>query len=147
MSRPERFRKGLIDVLDLDDEELQRGQIREDDGTFSHKSRNVPRAMVEEMTRRFIDRGGELMRSSYLDALKTVSELHRDPNVPAAVRFQAAKWIVDKVIGPDPVVIKMEPDNPVMAMYTRLLSDPKNLEVINGTVQPDGDAPMITRGE
>lgn len=143
LSRPERFRRGLIDVDELDDEEIARQQVREDDGSFARRKPDVPRALADELQRRLLSRGGEIMQRNFLVALQTMGEIAGDPNQLANVRLQAAKMIVDRV-DPKPAVLQIKPSDPVQALFQTLLSDPNNL-VISGTVSDDRKE--ITEGE
>lgn len=146
LSRPERFKRGMITVDDLDDEEIQRQQVREDDGTFARrKPRDVPRELVDEMQRRLLGRGGEMMQQNFFVALQAISEIAGDVNNPPNVRLQAAKMIIDRV-DPKPAVLQLKPADPVQSLFQRLLGDPENMVVINGTVA-DEDQRSLTQGE
>jgi hypothetical protein len=135
LSRPERFARGLITTDDLDDEELARQQVREDDGTFAWTRPALQRDKITEMQRALLQRGNDVFKRAFLQACETMMEIAGDLNVPPQVRLAASKMIIDKV-APTATVIEIKPHDPVIEFFEGI-NEPGATEVISGTVEPD----------
>jgi hypothetical protein len=142
-TRPEKFARGEITVDDLDDEELARQQVREDDGTFARMRPSIHINKIAEMQRALLARGNDVFKAAFLEATATMREICADPNNPPQVRLQAAKMIIDKV-APTATIIEIKPHDPVLAFFEGI-QESGGTELITGTVVPD---PLeITRGD
>jgi hypothetical protein len=144
-TRPERFARGDITTDDLDDEELARQQVREDDGSFARVRPALHVNKIAEMQRALLARGNDVFAASFIEATQTMREICSDPNNPPQVRLQAAKMIIDKV-APTATVIEIKPHDPVMAFFEGI-NEPGATELITGTVVPDPDPLEITSGD
>jgi hypothetical protein len=140
LSRPEQFARGLLEVNDLDDEELARQQIREDDGNFARMRPALHVNKISEMQRELLARGNDVFKAAFIEATQTMREICTDPNNPPQVRLQAAKIIVDKV-APTATVIEIKPHDPVLAFFEGI-HESGATELITGTVVPE-----ITQGD
>jgi hypothetical protein len=145
LSRPEQFERGLLTVDDLDDEELARQQVREDDGTFARIRPAISIKKVGELQRALLARGNDVFKRAFISAAETMMEIAADPNNPPAVRLQASKMIIDKV-APTATVIEIKPADPVMAFFEGIHEEGAT-ELITGTVLPDTEIPELTQGE
>lgn len=142
-TRPEKFARGEITVDDLDDEELARQQVREDDGTFARMRPALHVNKIGEMQRALLSRGNDVFKAAFIEATQTMREICTDPNNPPQVRLQAAKMIIDKV-APTATVIEIKPHDPVLAFFEGIEQSGAT-ELITGTVVPD---PLeITQGD
>ena len=116
---------GEISVADLDDEELARGRCRDMNGGFSGRTpRIVPREMQQEMVRRLLQRGEEMFRESYIDALRVLREIMTDPNNSASDRLKALNMVVERTAGKVPDRIHLAAEDPVETLFRKILSDP-----------------------
>lgn len=91
--------EGDIDVADLDDEELMRGEFRDQSGSLRSNNKLIPKAMHQELMRRILNRGTERIRSDFFDAIDTVTDIMKNDDVDPAVRLRAASIIIDRVAG------------------------------------------------
>ena len=104
------LREKRITVADLDDEELQRGQLRDSDGKFrGGPLRKIPREFHDELMRRILDVGAEQIRGSYLSAIGLLArvvdgtEMDKDGNEPdLSLRGSTAKYLVERLAGKTP---------------------------------------------
>lgn len=143
LTRPQQFARGLITTDDLDDEELARQQVREDDGSFSRTRPAMPTDRISEMQRALLARGNDVFKRAFIKATETMMEICTDPNVEARTRLAAAKMIVDKV-APTATVIEIKPSDPVIEFFRGITEDGAT-ETISGTIVPD--VPEITTGD
>ena len=139
LTRPEKFARGQLTVDDLDDEELARQQVREDDGTFAKVRQALHVNKIADMQRALLSRGNDVFKASFIEAVQTTREICTDPNNPPQVRLQAAKLIIDKV-APTATVIEIKPHDPVLAFFEGI-NEAGATELITGTVVPE-----ITQG-
>lgn len=92
--------EGTISVDDLDDEELQRGQVKDQNGRFTgSKSDMVPRKLHDEMMRRILKRGAEKWRTDYFAAIDAVVGIMKDEDLDANIRLKAADMVLNRVAG------------------------------------------------
>lgn len=143
LTRPEKFAHGQLSTDDLDDEELARQQVRNDDGTFPRVRPALHINKISEMQRALLARGNDVFKAAFLEATQTMREICTDPNVPPQVRLQAARMIIDKV-APTATIIEIKPHDPVLAFFDGV-QESGATELITGTVVPD--TPEITRGD
>lgn len=126
--RMAQFMKGELTVEDLDDEELARGQFRDEHGRFSGRpNKLIPREVQQEMIRRLLARGDELWRSGYNIAIKVHLEIAADPNNTPADRMKAAQYLIERVAGKTPDRIHIAAEDPVETLFRQILSDPNGL--------------------
>jgi hypothetical protein len=97
-----------LDVADLDNEELTYGVPRCDDGKFSAKAAwqaaRMPRKIRQRMHRELYKRANDKLHGALLGALDSIVELATEPGVEDAVRFQAAKYVLERLQGKTPEV-------------------------------------------
>lgn len=135
LTRSEKFVRGLITVDDLDDEELARQQVREDNGSFARVRPALHVNKIADMQRALLARGHDVFKAAFIEATQTMREICTDPNNPPQVRLQAAKMIVDKV-APTATVIEIKPHDPVLSFFEGI-QESGATELITGTVEPD----------
>ena len=143
LSRAEQFNKGFITTDDLDDEELARQQVREDDGTFARMRAAMPVDKIAEMQRALLARGNDVFKRAFIAATQTMMEISQDPNVPPQTRLAASKMIIDKV-APTATVIEIKPHDPVLSFFDGI-GESGATELITGSVEPD--KLELTQGE
>lgn len=116
---------GTLPVEELDDEELARCQLKDKNGRFTGKPPTfLPRALVLRMQREFFKRGDDLFAKSYVEAVKTMTNIMTDVNVDESVRLKAAQYVVERVRGktPEHVVVSAE-DAPWQKILTKIIVD------------------------
>jgi hypothetical protein len=143
-TRPEKFALGQLTTDDLDDEELARQCVRNDDGTFPRVRPALHMNKISEMQRALLARGNDVFAAAFIEATQTMREICTNPNNPPQVRLQAAKMIIDKV-APTATVIEIKPHDPVLSFFEGI-QESGATELITGTVVPD-DQLEITRGD
>lgn len=140
LTRLEKFRRGMIGVEDLDDEEILNGVVRQENGQLpSRRSKNIPREMQDEMKRRFFERGDELMQRGLFPAIRALTSIVEDEEQETRDRITAAKFIIERVMGKE-VTVKIRPDDPVDRMFRELFESSDGLEdrTVPGEVVDDG---------
>lgn len=99
---------GEISVADLDDEELQRGQVRDKNGNFSGRpSSIVPRKFHDEIVRRLLGRGDELYREHYLKMIEVFTSIAMDTTAKDADRLKAADMVITRIAGKVPDKVEL----------------------------------------
>ncbi len=108
-SRYEAFLTGELTVEDLDDEELRRGQLRDRDGGFKGRPTNVvPRSFHKAIADEIINRtNGRLGRYVGL-AVEVLVEIAENKRAPAVARYQAATYLMERVVGKIPDKVQQE---------------------------------------
>lgn len=101
MSRYQQFLAKYITVEDLDDEEVLNFGFRDSSGRI-FKPRNIPRELVNEITKAIYDRALHEIKSNAVEAAKTLASIMMDPNNDANIRLKAAESILDRSIGKAP---------------------------------------------
>lgn len=103
MAVPERYRKflnGELTAEDLDWEELLKGQLRNDDGTFvGYKPRLLPREWHDALAREVLLRAESKFRENYDVAMEAIVAMVQSPRTPAREKLAAAQYIVERTIG------------------------------------------------
>lgn len=102
--RADALRRQVITVADLDDEELQRGQVRDSDGRFrTGPARRIPKEFHDELMRRIIERGVDKMRANYLNSIDViVDQIVMDKTVDIRLRGEYAKYVIERLGGKTP---------------------------------------------
>ncbi|UVT31791.1 hypothetical protein SEA_PATOS_100 [Gordonia phage Patos] len=113
MTRYQKLVHGIITVEDLDDEELARGQCRDENGRFSGKPpKAIPKDIHDALVRRLFERAREAFQAELLPAIQTLGELARSDAVEPADRIKAASLVIDRVMGKNAEVIVHKQDAP-----------------------------------
>lgn len=99
-----RFKYGKLPVTELDDEELSRGQIRKEDGSWT-SNQFVSAEIHDQMVKQLFERSDEMMRNSLLTAVNTFSEIAAGTAYEPSDRLQAAKFIFQWLRGSTPVKV------------------------------------------
>lgn len=104
-----RFKYGKLPVEDLDDEELAKGQIRKENGTFTQNnfvSAEIHKRMMQEL----FDRADIRLRENLVLAVDTAAEIASGTVYDEGVRLQAAKWMYETVRGKTPQKVEIGVD-------------------------------------
>lgn len=108
----------------LDPEELARGQLRADDGTFKGRPPSfVPREFSQyafkELSRRF----NEQMKTAVLQATEQYISIAADPAVDVKTRAKMLEHIMARVFGPIPKEVTVKQDAPWETVFTRFVDN------------------------
>ena len=106
-----RFKYGKLPVEELDDEELSRGQIRKEDGSFT-SNQYVSAEIHDAMVKKLFERSDEKMRANLLTAVDTMSEIAAGTAYEPADRLRAAEFIFKWLRGQTPVKIEVGVSKP-----------------------------------
>lgn len=123
------FLNGLITVEDLDDEELAQGRLKASDGSFRGRPPTViPAEMVQAMRREWMSRAQAKLREALMEVgLGGMIEIAKDKTVDPSVRLRAQMAIIERVMGKVPDKIEIAAEDPVEALFNRILNDPFGL--------------------
>lgn len=123
LSKLNRHRKvllGIIKVSELDDEEIAKGAIRNEDGTFS-KSQLLEKKIYEEMKREFFARAERMMQEQAYDMIKVMREMALSEINEPKDRIQAAQWNIERILGKTPdVLITHTSDKPFESIMSAI---------------------------
>ena len=102
---------GTLDISELDDEEIRRGQFRSAQGTFQGRPTDmVPRKFHEALVRETIKRANLRMREELIPAINTLKEISENKRAPADARYKSAVYLIERVAGkvPEKSEVKVE---------------------------------------
>lgn len=102
---------GELDITDLDDEEIRRGQFRSADGTFRGRPVDaVPRKFYNAVVAETIRRANEKFRAEIEPSLNALKEIRDSPRAPADARYKSAVHLLERAVGkvPDKTEMKVE---------------------------------------
>lgn len=105
LSRQQQFEKGYLTVEDLDDEELRAGKCRDQSGAIPRNPRKtepVPRDLYDEMVAEHERRFNHRLRENLDTMVDVIVEVATDETVEPRDRFEAAKYVVERVAGKTP---------------------------------------------
>lgn len=137
-------------VEEWDWEELSRGRPRGADGKFyGNKPKWITPAITAEAQRRMrVMTEQELMTHGF-EAIRVLKDIMGDlevddfgkPIVPASVKLDAAKYILNHVIGTPKARVEVESSNPLQDLMGQVLvnpdGNPSHMMVIEGSVVED----------
>jgi hypothetical protein len=108
----------------LDPEELARGQLRAEDGTFKGRPpafvpREFSQYAFKELSRRF----NEAMKSKVLTATEQYLKIATDEDVDVKTRAKMLEHIMARVFGPIPKEVNIKQDAPWETVFTRFVSE------------------------
>lgn len=118
MSREARFKKGNLPVEEMTDEELARGQVRRDDGSWTNY-KTIPAAVFQAAQAELFQRADIRLRENLVTAVDTVAEIAKGTAYEPEVRLRAATWMYERVRGRNPEIIVHTMDKP----FEKLMND------------------------
>ena len=130
---------GTLDISELDEEELARGYPRASDGSFRSPPVVIPRAIHSRMMRELFERATRQLRENLSDAAATMTSIMNNPENDAKVRMDAAKWLVERVMGKTPEVNVTIDEKRYENLFTRLEREASI--VVEGKVVMEGYEP------
>lgn len=157
ITRHEALLAGLLRVDDLDDEELRTGRCRDEYGRIPRgRNQLIPRHIHEAIVAEHFQRVNEKLRTQMDVALGTMVDVMLDDTVEPKDRFEAAKYLFERVAGKTPdrvqVQVSKAPWEDVMGGIARISrAESRALrsgEVIDAeTVEPQADSPGGSPGD
>lgn len=91
---------GTEDLSEWTEEELIRGQRKDKNGRFQGRPpKIVPKPIHDELVRRTLHEGKELLRTALVPALETLSTVLDDPEAKDQDKIKAAGMILDRMLG------------------------------------------------
>lgn len=99
------FRFGKLDPELMTEEELARGSIRKEDGSWMN-NKQVPIAVHDQMVRELFKRADVMLQSNLISAVQAMADIAGGTAYEPADRIKAAAWIYERVRGkvPDQIV-------------------------------------------
>lgn len=120
MSRMQMVEMGIIKVSELTDEEIAKGAIRNNDGTFTPNSQLVSAKINAQMRTEFFERADRFIRENVMDMLGEMRRIALSPVEEAKDKIQAIQWLTERALGKTPdVLITNQTDKP----FDQLLGD------------------------
>lgn len=102
----------IVTLDEWDNEELARGYKRDRYGDFKAPPKYIPRQVQMEAFKRLIGRGNQNMKEAYIEVLEKMIEMATDDDIPAKVRLDAQREILDRLVGKVPEHLKVQSDAP-----------------------------------
>lgn len=120
LSREALYAAGRLDVAEMTDEELARGQVRKDDGTWSNLHR-IPATVFRAAQAELFKRADQKLQESLIDVVGTMTEIANSSAYEPEVRVRAATWVYERVRGKNPDVVIHTQDKPFEIMMTDMV--------------------------
>lgn len=115
-----KFKYGRLPVSELDDEELSRGQVRKEDGTFT-SNEYVSAEIHDAMVKKLFERSDEMMRNNLLSAVDTMAEIAAGTAYEPADRLRAAEFIFKWLRGSTPIKVEVGVTKPFEQVLDAIL--------------------------
>lgn len=108
--------QGELDVSELDNDELQYGVPKCDDGKFSvraaYEAAKMPAKVRNAIRRELVKRATQMMEGSVLDATKRIIEIATSPLSDDKDAMKAAEWLINRTMGKTPDVVLHTQEKP-----------------------------------
>jgi hypothetical protein len=118
-----------LKMADLENDELMYGVPKCDDGYFSVKAawqaHNLPRAAMKRIQKEIYTRAEKKMQGALLGAIDTITDLATAPYAEDKIRFEAAKYVYERLAGKTPDVVVHSQDKPWEVVYDRIARGPR----------------------
>lgn len=139
-------------VEEWDWEELSKGRPRGKDGQFrGNKPKWITPAIQAEAKRRMRSLTEDELMTHAVDAINVLKDLMTDneiddfgkPTTPSSVKLDAAKYILNHVIGTPKARVEIESSNPLQELMGQVLvnpdGEPSHMVVMGEVVEDDDD--------
>lgn len=108
-----RILTGQEDLSEWDDEELRRGRKKDRNGGWRGIDPVIiPKALHDELVRRTLSKANTLLRDNLHAAVQALTSIVEDEDVEPKDRLRAAGMIMDRVMGKDPIPVKLDSETP-----------------------------------
>lgn len=120
---------GNLKMSQLSDDEVQYGIPRCDDGMFSVKAAwqatHLPNSIRNKLRKELYIRADRRMNGGLLKSIDTIMEFATQPYADDKVRFEAAKYVLERLRGKTPEVIVHSQDKPWEIVYSEIQRGPR----------------------
>lgn len=100
---------GKMSIEDLDDEEIERGQIRDKNGGFrGTKMDMIPRKFYEQARAEMLRRWQMQVEAELAPALKVLRTIAHNERLPADARYKSAVYLIERAAGKVPEKTEMK---------------------------------------
>lgn len=132
--------KGKLDLGSLDNDELSFGIPRCDDGKFSVKAAwqaaYLPAIPKGKIQRELYKRANQKMHQGLLGAVDTIVELATQPYADDKIRFEAARYVFERLNGKTPDHVVHHQEAPWEMVFSNIERGPRpNRQIEDGTIQ------------
>lgn len=109
----------------LDEEELARGQLKAEDGTFKGRPPSlVPREFLLACQREQERRFKEIFSQDVLTVARKYVNIAQDENIPAKDRLKAMQYVMERIFGGIPKDVRVSQEQPWETMVVNVLRSP-----------------------
>lgn len=116
--------RGEVDMSELDDEELARGQLRNKAGNFQGGApQMVPREMYTRMMNELFKRANDQMKTNLVKAVEVLTAIATDENADPKDAMKAAQWIIERVMGKTPENVIVSQDKPWQSLLVNVTAN------------------------
>jgi hypothetical protein len=129
---------GTLPIEELDDEELARGYPRASDGSFRNPPVVIPRAIHARMMRVLFERANKTLKQNLGYASDVMVSIMNDKELDPKVRMDAAKWVIERIMGKTPEVNVTIDEKRYERLFDRL---ERGGDIIEGELVSDGREP------
>lgn len=121
-------------VKTLSPEELVRGQMKAEDGTWrGAPPKWIPAEFHNECTRELLKRGDILWREAYLDAIKVFMDIARNELLEPQHRLKAAQYVVERIAGKTPEKIEVAVAQPWETLISGIVAEAEDDAIARAT--------------
>jgi hypothetical protein len=114
---------GEMTVEELDDDEILEGKFRDVNGKLTGRPPAViPREVHEKMTAELFRRADNKLKARLFEVLDSMTEIAADEDgvYEAKDRIRAGMWVVERIQGKTPDIVKVTQERPFEVMYTKI---------------------------
>lgn len=125
---------GAEDLSEWTEEELVRGQRKDKNGKWQGRPPSVvPKAIHDELVKRTLKEGAELMRTALVPACRVLATILEDEDAEDRDKIKAATIIMDRVLGKTPERVEVhQTEEPWFdALVESIVSLPEGSEVVD----------------
>ena len=143
LDRHQKVEMGIIPVSELSDEEIARGQVRMDNGTFSPTSPALSNRIQSAIRAEFFKRADRFVQENVMDMLKEMRNIALSIVSEDKDKITAIQWMTERVLGKTPdVIITNKTDSPFDTMMGDVLGGSRE-SYRNQASQPPGGMTVI----
>lgn len=134
-------------VAALDPEELARGQMRAEDGTFrGAPPRWVPAELHQACVRELMARGDQIWKGAYLDAIKVFTDIAKNEAIEPKDRIKAAQYVVERIAGKTPEKVELSVVDPWEQIIGGIVAEAEDEAISRAARVFNGMAPVAEDG-
>jgi hypothetical protein len=136
-------------VKSLSPEELARGQMKDKNGGWSGAPPKwVPAELHQECVRELLRRGDELWRSSYVQAIETMTKIATTDGIEVKDRMKAAIYVIERLAGKTPERVELSVVDPWEQIVTGIVAEAEDNAISRAAriMAGDNGEPLIGEG-